>query len=521
MKPGRKRFWLFVGALILVILLIVAGIATYYAHRLEPMAREQLVAYLSDKFDSDVELKELKVSAIPRLHVVGKGLILRWKHRQDVPPMIRLGEFTFNVDWADLTEPAKHIALVRLKDFELNLPPRSSTPNAAATEAPKPQQSSTPVIIVNQIIADKTMLRLLPKDPEKPVKEFELHELRLLSVGGGKPFTYRTRMMNYKPPGLIDSVGQFGPWNRDDPGSSSLAGKYTFDNADLGVFKGIEGVLTSKGQFNGQLNHIWVDGTADVPDFRLKMTGQSVPLKTKFHALVDGTNGNTILEPVEATIGKTPMTVRGGVIGEKNVKGKSITLDVVMKGGHLDDLMRLAVKGRPPLTGAVSMNTKLVIPREDVDVIEKLGLDGRVFIGGMRFTNRQIQDKIDELSRRGQGHPGDESIARVQSRLVSSFVLKDTVIRFRNLKYGVQGAEVELDGHYGIKQEDMNFDGVLRLDAKASQTFRGMKSIMLKAFDPLVSRRNRGTVLSIKIEGTREHPKFGLDVGRTLKKKDK
>ncbi len=517
----KKRIWLIVLSVTVGLLLIVVGVLTYYAHRLEPMAREWIVAYLGEKFDSDIELKDLRVSVVPRLHVVGKGVLFRWKHRSDVPPMIRLGEFSFNVDWEDLTQPAKHIALIRLKDFELNLPPRTQSSEPKPVAEALSQSSSSTTVIVDQIIADKTMLRLLPRDPEKPPQEFELHELRLLGVGGGRALTYRTRMTNYKPPGMIDSTGQFGPWNREDPGASALAGDYVFDKADLGVFKGIEGILHSTGKFSGKLNHIYVDGHADVPDFRLKMTGQAIPLKTKFHALVDGTNGNTELDPVEAVIGKTPMTVKGGIIGEKNVKGKNITLDVVMHNGALEDLMRLAVKGRAPLTGAISMKTKLDIPRGDVDVIEKLGLRGDVLIHGMRFANHDIQGKIDELSRRGQGAPGDQSISRVQSRLNGNFSLSDTVLRFYRLKYGVEGAEVELAGHYGIKREDIDLAGVLRLDAKASQTFRGMKSIMLRAFDPLVSRKNRGTVLSIKVEGTRDHPKFGLDVGRTFKKKDK
>jgi hypothetical protein len=84
----------------------------------------------------------------------------------------------------------------------------------------------------------------------------------------------------------------------------------------------------------------------------------------------------------------------------------------------------------------------------------------------------------------------------------------------------VPGVEVELDGTYGMRSEELDFAGVLRLDAKVSQMFTGVKSLALKAFDPLVSRKNKGTVVSITIGGTREHPKYGLDFGRTFKKKD-
>ncbi len=523
----RKRLWLIILSSVGIGLVITGLVLTYYARRMEPMARDWIVQYLSEKFDSEVELKELKVSAIPRLHVVGKGVLLRWKHRTDIPPMIRLGEFSFQMKWGELLAPEKHITLIKLKDFELNLPPKNNQPKSPEQVAQerkereeKKEDGSGVSVVVDEIVADRTIMRMWPREKEKPPKEFELHELRLYGAGAGQPMAYTTRMTNYKPPGMIDSKGSFGPWNSEDPGGSPLAGAYDFQKADLGVFTGIEGILTSTGKFSGQLNHIDVVGEANVPDFRLKMAGNPVPLKTKFVALVDGTNGNTSLKPVEAMLGNTPMLIQGDIIGEKDVKGKNITLDAVINNGRLEDVLRLAVKGKNPMTGSISLKAQIDLPRGDVDVIQKLGLRGDVVMHGMRFTNQEIQGKIDELSRRGQGAPGHNEIAQMRSRVDGNFTLGDTVIRFRKLKYSVEGAEVDLAGHYGIKSEEIDFAGALRLDAKASQTFKGMKSLMLKPFDGLVSRGNRGTVLSIKIEGSRSHPKFGLDVGRTLKKKD-
>ena len=45
--------------------------------------------------------------------------------------------------------------------------------------------------------------------------------------------------------------GLFGPWSNEDPGTSPLAGTYTFQNADLGVFRGNKaGTLQSAGSFS-------------------------------------------------------------------------------------------------------------------------------------------------------------------------------------------------------------------------------------------------------------------------------
>ena len=50
-----------------------------------------------------------------------------------------------------------------------------------------------------------------------------------------------------------------------------------------------------------------------------------------------------------------------------------------------------------------------------------------------------------------------------------------------------------------------------RLQAKISQTMTGWKHIALKPVDPFFSKAGAGTLLSIKVTGTRENPEFGLD----------
>ena len=47
----------------------------------------------------------------------------------------------------------------------------------------------------------------------------------------------------------------------------------------------------------------------------------------------------------------------------------------------------------------------------------------------------------------------------------------------------------------------------------------GFKSWLLKPFDPLLRRDGAGTRLVVKVEGTRDAPKLGLDMGATLKGK--
>ena len=128
---------------------------------------------------------------------------------------------------------------------------------------------------------------------------------------------FKAELTNPKPRGVIHSTGSLGPWQTIDPGETPVNGTYTFDHADLSTFQGIAGILSSTGNYQGTLREIQAEGKADVPDFRLTHFGNPVALHTQFHAKVDGTNGDTWLDPVDATLGHSHFTTRGQVVRVK------------------------------------------------------------------------------------------------------------------------------------------------------------------------------------------------------------
>ena len=84
-------------------------------------------------------------------------------------------------------------------------------------------------------------------------------------------------------------------------------------------------------------------------------------------------------------------------------------------------------------------------------------------------------------------------------------------MRFSGLRFGVRGALVQLNGYYVLRGGALDFRGSVRLDARASQTMTGWKSVLAKAVDPLLAKDGAGTVLPIKITGTAKQPKFGVE----------
>ncbi len=257
------------------------------------------------------------------------------------------------------------------------------------------------------------------------------------------------------------------------------------------------------------------------PNFGLRTTGHPVALHTDFSALVDGTNGDVVLKSVKATFLHTSLSVNGEIVDEnKEIKGRTILLDAVSNQARIEDLLHLVVNtDEPIMTGSATLKTKINIPEGDEDLLERMRLNGKFGVDDAQFTSSTVQDKIDSLSRKGQGEPKNADINDAISALKGAFDVKGGVVTFSNLSFAVSGALLKLDGTYGLDSSEMNFHGNLMLEAKLSQTTTGAKSFFLKAVDPFFKGKNGGTDLPIKITGTKDHPQFGLDRHKDTDKK--
>jgi hypothetical protein len=351
--------------------------------------------------------------------------------------------------------------------------------------------------------------------------EFDMSRIVMRNVGPDLPWNYDATLVNAIPTGDIHAKGKFGPWNNDSPGDTTVTGHYTFDHADLDTIKGIGGILSSVGEFTGQLNNIVADGTTETPDFSLDTANHKMALHTKFHAVVDGTNGDTYLQPVEARLGASEFSCRGAVI---NVKGKGhiINLDVNVPNGRIEDFLRLAVKTTPVvMTGRLTMKAKLHIPPGKESVTKKLGLKGEFSLREIHFTNPDVEDKVDMLSLRAEGDAKDAKPGApdVHSQMLGEFVKLDDELKFSKLDYMLPGAEVTLTGEYTMDGERFEFGGDVKTNARLSQMVSSKwKSLLLKPVDPFFKKDGAGAKIPVKVSGTRSAPKFGLDLHHKAEK---
>jgi AsmA-like C-terminal region len=498
-----------------VLLVIAIAGAAFFARGIASQARERIIQTLQETFASRLELKSLDVSLFPSVHITGTGLVLRQKTQtSDVPPLITIDQFSAETSLLELLHVPTKVQHVRLIGLQVHVQTgQPKNPGAATTGSKKP-----PNFVIGEVVADGARVETIPAKAGKVPLVWDIRRLTLHDGGSERPMSFVATLRNAQPPGEIQSTGSFGPWQRDQPAETPVSGKYVFSHADLSVFHGISGTLSSEGSYRGVLESIEVQGHTDIPDFAVSIAGNTVHLTTDFHALVDGTNGTTHLQPVVAHFGHSSLTAQGVVDTTPGKPGKVITLDVRAQEGRLEDMLRLAVKGKPALSGAVAFHTKLRLPLVGRDVSQELELDGSFDASSARFSNQGEQQKVDKLSNRGRGQTDDAADDSVASNFQGRFTLRDGVMHFANLSFLVPGVAITLDGDYTLQDGRMDLSGTARLQAKLSQTTTGFKSFLLKAVDPFFEKKGAGTVLPIKITGTRDSPSFGLNIGRKAKK---
>jgi hypothetical protein len=537
---ARKRNWLL--AIGLAALAVTIGLvlgASALRDRIDPYARQQVMEYLSRRFNSDVELRALHIG-IPRTSMLrllwtrgrgatvtieGEGLELRSKRPQDLaaagstPPLFAIQKFACEINVDDLYKTPKLVTHVSLEGMDIRVPPPgerptfSAQPNSGDVRSAGSNGGPNTGVIIQEVTIQHATLTLLPRDPHKIPLQFIIQHMRLESVGAGSGMKYEASLTNAKPPGNIQSSGTFGPWSAQEPGETPLAGEYRFDKADLGVFNGIAGTLRSTGRFEGKLSAINARGDAFIPNFRLRIAGNPVPLLLHFAVLVDGGNGNTILKPVVATLGSTNFTTSGGIIRHEAGLPRAISLDVSMPNGDLRDVLRLAMRGEPFMEGRLALKTKIDIPPLTGKMREKLKLDGHFEVQEGKLLRSTIQNQLNGLSRRAQGNPQGGETDQAVSQMAGVFQLDNAVIRFSQLSFGVPGANLALAGSYDLDTEGIAFGGTVKLQATVSQMVTGWKRWALKPVDRFFEKEGAGTFLRFHISGTSRKPKFGLDLG--------
>jgi hypothetical protein len=536
----RHRWLLWLGGGVLLLLIAFGVAAVIAARHAEPFLRTQIVQRLSDRFHARVELDSFHITVANGLWAEGNGLRI-WPPvevsgvkvpaaNESVKPLISLGEFRFHAPLRYTRNKPIHIDRIELRDLAIDIPPRPHFTHTVRPVAP-PQPSGVPGIpalqfMLGSIVCTGAELTLESSNPEKLPLEFAIRNIRLTNIQPDGRFDFEAVLTNPRPRGLISTQGSMGPWSIIDPGETPLNGDYRFEDADLSVFRGIAGTLNSIGKFDGSLRDLTVDGSADTPDFSLSDFGNPEPLHTEFHAHVDGTDGDTMLEPVKAVLGQSHFVARGKIVqitsadkatGALHSLGHEISLNIDIEHGAMEDFLRLVSRNGadPLLRGDLRLQTSFDLPPGTEPVQERIKLKGVFQLDSARFSSLSVQQRIAELSLRGQGKPGDIKKTEpndVLSTMTSSFSMDDAAVRLPDLVYTVPGAEINLHGEYRIDGGGLDFAGTAQMEATVSQMVGGWKGLLLKPADRFFKKDGSGTKVGVMVGGTRDDPHFNVEL---------
>ncbi len=476
-----------------------------------PFREQAVIKALQDRFARQVEIRGFRLTYFPP-GCVATGVSFLHRKRKDLPPLITVATLTVRGSYHGLlTQSVNQVVVAGL---HIVIPPKDRNgkqPNLL----PLTNSVSGKNLTIGEIVTDNALLEFLPESPAKEPFRLKVDQLKLDHVGESDPVAFHALLRNTEPPGEIRADGQMGPWHEDDPGSTMVSGSYTYRNVKLGFFQGIEGTLSSRGKFGGSIGQIHSEGDVDVPDFRVSGAAQVVPLSAHYEAVVNGTNGDTELQKVQANFQRTTLFVNGAIAGQPGERGKTAALEMNAQRARVEDLLRLfAGAAQPSVVGAIQLRAKVQLPPGPQGFLRRLSLQGDFGIGGERFTNPELQAPVNKLFESARGESKKQQAAdpeTVLSNLKGHVALKNGTATLSNISFTEPGTLAQIAGTYNLLDKSVHLRGTLHTNGNLSDTTSGFKAVLLKAVGPFLKKKTV-TVVSFTITGTSEQPAFALDL---------
>jgi uncharacterized protein involved in outer membrane biogenesis len=106
-----------------VLLIAVGGFLGTWAARSGPRLRDRVVDALNARFESQLALGSLDLSALPRPRATGEDLTLRHHGRTDVPPLISIDSFETSAGIMNLIQTPVRLETVQMNGLTVRIPP--------------------------------------------------------------------------------------------------------------------------------------------------------------------------------------------------------------------------------------------------------------------------------------------------------------------------------------------------------------------------------------------------------------
>ena len=470
-------------------------------HRWWPFGQVSVLQNLRQASDSEVKVRTFRQTYFPWPGCIMEGVVFI-HGPADAKPLITIEKLAIRGSYGGLL--SERISQISAEGLRVFIPPFGT----GTTFHTNPSKITT-----DEIVANGAAIEFASRDPGKEPLRFDVHHALLKNVGWNGALSYQVRVRNPEPPGEVTAEGKFGVWNKVSAGETPISGKYKFEHADLSVYGGIAGTLSSEGKFEGKLARIDISGSTTTPDFEVKSGGHPVRLTSQFKAHVDAIHGDTFLDNVTADFWKTRVVAQGSIATSPDGKGKTAKIDLRSNNARIDDFLKLFVKAdRAPMSGSVMWQSRAEIPPGEKPFLEKLKMNGSFGVTGGTFSDPSTQEGVDKLSSGARGEKDHNDPETVLTNLKGQVELLSGKANFSDLSFAVPGAAARMHGSFSLISHKIDLRGQIRVDTKISDTTSGSKALILKMMDPLFKKKPKGEIVPVRISGTYGHPTFGLDL---------
>jgi AsmA-like C-terminal region len=471
--------------------LVIAALGWILLTLFWPFTREKVQADLGEATGSTVVIKSLHKTFFPPGCVMN-GVTFTPLQNGQARASVQIQQLTIRSSYSRLL--SKHVDMI-VDGAVANLP--------SAGQATGFRFNSQTNAIVDEL-GVKNSAVLFQSQPNAS-QHFDIHDLFVKHPGTREEMPFEIKLHIPEPPGELQVSGKLGRWRSDDSAQTPLSGTYSLQRADLGVFKGISGNVSSDGHFDGNIQHIQLMGSVDTPDFAVARSGHKVHVTGDYRATVNGTNGNVALEEIHAAFAKSTVESGGRVEGNR---GKTADLKLASRNGRIQDVLMLFITSPvSPITGNVVFDARAKVPGTLHDFVRKVQFTSDFTIANGHLTNPNTQDKMDHLSQQAQGEKQTDDPATAISNLTGHVELRDGVANFTDLKFRVPGALAHLHGTYDVITEKVDMRGLLLMQADLPHATSGFKSFLLKPINVFLRKNRRGGArIPVTITGTYDKP---------------
>lgn len=494
--PGSSRLWII--AAIVVSCAIVAAVVFFSIAW--PYRYSKVKPMLQETFGCQIDMPEFHRTYFPNPGFVARNLTLRRRTALNLPPIATVQELTVQSHWTDLLTFRKHVHLFQMNRVQLVLPPPGSSESRQEFPQGSGADFSGPQTPVQHFEIRDMRLEVRRKNGGSYV--FPVKQLHIEDMQAGHTWTYALSMQNAIPKGNIVASGTFGPLAKT-PGETQLSGQFRYTQVSLHDVGKIRGTASAFGTFRGRLDAIQTQATTAVPDFAVD-DGKATPIAGAVRCIVNGTNGDVIFQDMEVRTGETLVRAQGKVDGSPH----ATNLDLEVKGGRAQDILRPFLKRDVPVTGPVSLHAHAyVAPTREGHFLHRLHVTGEFEVPQERVTNAKTEKSLTAFSERAQGAEADDAEKTAENTDAISSVggpveIADGVATTRALTFHVAGADANLHGTFNFHTSAVHLTGKLRMQADLSHAATGFKSFLLKPLAPFFHKHRAGAEVSIAVVGT-------------------